>query len=452
VESCSGTADRCRETVQRNMDSNIDFGSLVREDLTNYGGASNLAFNEKVKALQNAGQEIYHFAFGQSPFPVPQPFVKHLKETAEINDYLSVAGLLELREEIVEFHKEWDGASLSVDSLIVGPGSKELIYLTMAVFKGQIWLPAPAWTTYKPQACLAGHKARTISQPAHQKWKLRAGDVETAVKDIEGPHLMVLTNPGNPSGCAYSREELEALTTVFRKYKVIVLSDEIYARLNYEDNHVCMSNIYPEGTILTSGFSKWSSAGGWRLGYAHFPDSLQSLKKGVLSGASHTYSCAPANIQHAVARALKQDKEELRNYILAARTILSVVAKYCQNELALVGVEGHAGKAGYYFMPDFSNIRSKMAEAGIKTGQAMCDDMLKSANVALMPSSSFLLSEDDLSVRFCYVIFDGAKCMKEREALGDNHILGDAFVKEFCPELVRGVQSLCKWVNEWKKQ
>ena len=103
----------------------MDFGSLIREDLCNYGGASNLAFNEKVKALQKEGQEIYHFAFGQSPFPVPEPFVRHLRDTAGVNDYLSVAGLFELREGIVKFHKQWDDVELSADNLIVGPGSKE---------------------------------------------------------------------------------------------------------------------------------------------------------------------------------------------------------------------------------------------------------------------------------------------------------------------------------------
>ena len=82
----------------------------------------------------------------------------------------------------------------------------------------------------------------------------------------------------------------------------------------------------------------------------------------------------------------------------------------------------------------------------------MCDDMLKNANVALMPSSSFLLSEDDPSARFCYVTFDGAKCIKELEVLGDGAILGDDFVEKFCPELVKGVQNLCGWVNGWKKQ
>ena len=68
-------------------------------------------------------------------------------------------------------------------------------------------------------------------------------------------------------------------STTPRKLSVIVISDEIYARLEYSGTHTCLAELYPEGTILTSGFSKWSSAGGWRLGYAHFPPSLDQLKR-----------------------------------------------------------------------------------------------------------------------------------------------------------------------------
>ena len=277
------------------------FGSVLREDLSSYGGASNLKFNEKIKSLQAAGEEIFHFGFGQSPFPVPAPFVKHLKETAGINSYLAVAGLPELREQIVEFHQEWDGVELSSSRLVVGPGSKELIYLVLAVYRGEVLLPAPAWTTYRPQARLAGHEPRLVPQTSHNNWKLRPEDLETSLKEVsqaDRPLLMILTNPGNPSGCVYTRAELESLAEVCRRHKIIVLSDEIYARLTYSGSHVCMSEVYPEGTVLTSGFSKWSSAGGWRLGYAHFPASLARLREAVTSGASHTYSCAPANIQH----------------------------------------------------------------------------------------------------------------------------------------------------------
>ena len=269
------------------------FGSVIREDLANYSGASNLKFNERIKALQAEGEEIYHFGFGQSPFPVPPPFVKHLKETAAINAYLNVSGLPELRREIVEFHREWDSVELEEESLVVGPGSKELIYLCLAVFRGTVLLAAPAWTTYRPQARLAGHEPLIVSQQSNNHWKLTASDLEAGLEQVgkrEGGCLLILTNPGNPSGCVYSRPELESLAEVCRRHQIIVLSDEIYARLTYPGGeHVCMSEIYPEGTILTSGFSKWSSAGGWRLGYAHFPPALSGLREAVTSGASHTY-------------------------------------------------------------------------------------------------------------------------------------------------------------------
>ena len=101
----------------------------------------------------------------------------------------------------------------------------------------------------------------------------------------------------------------------------------------------------------------------------------------------------------AVARALREDKAELRSYVMMARAVLQAVAKFCHHSLEQVGVTSHQGRAGYYFIPDFSVIRSSLSKAGITTGQEMCDDMLARAGVALMPSSAFLLSRQDLSVR-----------------------------------------------------
>ncbi|XP_037795749.1 uncharacterized protein LOC119591104 [Penaeus monodon] len=109
---------------------------LVRPDLANSAAASNLAFNEKVKAMIRAGRKIYHFAFGQSPFPVPPCLVKAMQEYAHVHEYLPMTGILELREELVKFHARHDRLDLDVDSMVVGPGSKELIYLTMATFSG----------------------------------------------------------------------------------------------------------------------------------------------------------------------------------------------------------------------------------------------------------------------------------------------------------------------------
>ena len=92
-----------------------------------------------------------------------------MQDTAGCNDYLPVAGLPDLRKAIAKLHKEWEGVTLNEEGLVVGPGSKELIYLTMAVFSGTVWLCAPAWTTYNPQARLAGHKAKLLEQPQPQE-------------------------------------------------------------------------------------------------------------------------------------------------------------------------------------------------------------------------------------------------------------------------------------------
>ena len=166
-----------------------------------------------------------------------------------------------------------------------------------------------------------------------------------------------------------------------------------------------------------------------------------------------------------MARALSRDKEELRLYILMARDVLQAVAQFCHRRLEEVGVRGNPGKAGYYFMPDFSVIRSELRRAGIVTGQEMCDDMLARAGVALMPSEAFLLSPEDLSVRsvkcqqselkemfrFCYVIFDGEACMAELRGRSDRRV-DEVFVRTFCPDIVRGVERLCQWVTYWRSQ
>ena len=135
------------------------------------------------------------------------------------------------------------------------------------------------------QAKLAGHQAIPVPTSETHGWKLTPADLIAVLDNVNDtlPLMLVLTNPGNPSGAVYTRAELEQLAVVCREQGVLVLSDEIYARLVYSPaTHVNMSSVYPEGTILTSGFSKWSSAGGWRLGYAHFPPTLSSLRQAVL--------------------------------------------------------------------------------------------------------------------------------------------------------------------------
>jgi aspartate aminotransferase len=136
---------------------------------------------------------------------------------------------------------------------------------------------------------------------------------------------MVFNYPGNPDGLTYTESELTALTTVFRKYNILVISDEIYGLLNHQGNHVSLARFYPEGTIITTGLSKWCGAGGWRLGVALLPTTIEEkLKKTMIGIASETYSCASTPVQYAAIDAY-QIGPDVEAYLAHQRRILNRV-------------------------------------------------------------------------------------------------------------------------------
>ncbi|CAG0925969.1 unnamed protein product, partial [Notodromas monacha] len=111
---------------------------------------------------------------------------------------------------------------------------------------------------------------------------------------------------------------------------MIVLSDEIYAQLIFDGDFCPTAKVYPERTIIMTGFSKWGSSGGWRLGYAYFPEELEDFRKALVASAGQSHSCAPAPIQFAWAKALRDEHEQIDAYVRDCRTILKTVARFCE--------------------------------------------------------------------------------------------------------------------------
>ncbi|XP_076437074.1 aspartate aminotransferase-like [Babylonia areolata] len=424
---------------------------LVREDLiaNGYGGASNLMFNEQVKQWMKSGRKIYHFAFGQSPFSVIDEGVQALKKHAANNAYLEVQGLPELRQQICAFHAKYDDLSYDPSQVIVGPGSKELIYLLLNVFRGKVLVLSPSWTTYKPQAQLSGHTPVIVTVDVSSEWKLTPQVLEQAIlsQRIEGPFVLILTNPCNPTGTAYSEKDLIALSAVFRKYGVIVLSDEIYARLSFDQNHFSLARVYPEGTILSTGLSKWASAGGWRVGYHVYPKQLSAVMGAVKSAASHTYSCAPAPVQFAAIQMFKSE-DACEQYIRHTARVLATVADFCYRELNSVGVTMVKPRAGYYIFPDFEVLREPLRHRGIQTCEEMCTSMLAECSVAVMAGGpSYLRPVEELTTRLCYVNFDGDDALKQSRQLGLETSLPSDFVQTACTPVYDGIMALKTWVK-----
>ena len=253
---------------------------FIKEQINKLKPSVTLAINEESNRLKKSGKKIYKFGFGQSPFPVPESVVLALKNNANKHSYLPMQGLEELRSAIASYLNKNNNNNFSKEDIIIGPGTKELMLLTQIIFKGDVLLPAPSWVSYQPQAIIAKNKVHWIQTTSNSNWFPTGKQLEDKVKSINSESLLLIINsPNNPSGTICNN--LQEIGEVAKKYKMIILSDEIYSQLNFNDEYKSISNFYPEGTIVSTGLSKWCGAGGWRIGFFAIPNQLKNFKESL---------------------------------------------------------------------------------------------------------------------------------------------------------------------------
>ena len=192
------------------------------------GPSATLEINERSNELISNGIKVYKLGLGQSPFPVPTPVVNALKLHAHEKDYLPVKGLPALRKAVAEFHGKMDNVDVQSENVLIGPGSKELLFLLQIVFYGEIVVPTPCWVSYEPQAQITGRKIIFIPTSYKDRWRIKAENFANFCEgecDMYRPRLLVLNYPGNPDGLTYTKDELRDIAKVARKYEVLILSD-----------------------------------------------------------------------------------------------------------------------------------------------------------------------------------------------------------------------------------
>jgi len=393
--------------------------------------SSTLLINETSRRLEAQGKKIYKFGFGQSPFNVPENIVKELKDNAHQNKYLPMQGLSELRNAIAKYTSEKKDYDYKSDNVIIGPGSKELMFLLHVIFDGEIILPAPSWVSYAPQAILGRNKIQILQTKRENNWFPTASEIEEIIlKDRKKNYLLFLNSPNNPSGQIC--DNLEEIASIAKKYNLIILSDEIYSELCFEGDYQSISNFCPEKTIISTGLSKWCGAGGWRLGYFLVPDSLIEIKNMINVLASETFSAVSAPIQYAAIKAYENDHS---NYINKSRKILSVVGNYVYENLKSNKVLINKPQGGFYLMPEFLNKR-------FNSSSEMCDSILNDTGVALLPGSDFGFDQKQMIARLSFTDFNGQKFM---DGIKDNEEIDYDKINEFAPKVVEGVDKLKKW-------
>ena len=408
--------------------------NLIKKNLITLKPSATLAINEKSKELIEKGKKVYRFGFGQSPFPVPERIISALKKNANKKAYLPMQGLPKLREVISNYLTKKTGSNFVKENIIITPGSKEGMFLMHMAFNGDIILPAPSWVSYAPQANIASNKVHWIQTSATNNWFPTAVELEKKIKLIKNKKIiLILNSPNNPSGTTCNN--LKELGRVAKKYKIIILSDEIYTDLKFNKKYESISKYYPEGTCITGGLSKWCGAGGWRLGFFAAPKQLNILMDSLKVLASETFSTVNSPVQYAAVEAYQGNYDDFK---LKTTNILQAVGMYAYENLKSNKVLINPPQGGFYLMPEFINKK-------YKTSSDLCVAVLKETGVALLPGSAFGFRRNKMLVRLSFTDFDGENFLKNI-SLSKKIINSD--VEKYAPNVVAGIKTLSNWAKK----
>ena len=406
---------------------------LVKKNILELTPSATLAINEKCKQLISEGKKVYKFGFGQSPFPVPKKIVSSLIDNAEKKDYLPMQGLPVLRASIAKNLSNLTKNNFVKENVLITPGSKEGMYLMHVAFDGEIILPSSSWVSYAPQAKIANNKVHWLNTSRENNWFPTAEEIEKKAKTIGKKNILLIINsPNNPSGAVC--KNLKEIAKVAKKYKIMILSDEIYTHLSFCNKYDSISSYYPEGTLVSSSLSKWCGAGGWRLGFIAAPKELSDFLSKMKVIGSETFSSVSSPIQYAAIEAYSGDYSD---YINRTKNILNSVGRYVYNRIKSNKVLVNPPQGGFYLMPEFLNSK-------FKDSSELCDAILEETGVALLPGSSFGFEKDKMLTRLSYTDFDGKKFL---ENVNTTNQLEDEVIEKYAPNIVEGTEKLSKWAK-----
>ncbi|ORU94576.1 MAG: aspartate aminotransferase [Cycloclasticus sp. symbiont of Bathymodiolus heckerae] len=348
-----------------------------------------LAVTARAAALRAAGQDIIGLGAGEPDFDTPE----HIKQAARdaINagktKYTAVDGTVELKAAIINKLKRDNGLGYQMDQVLVSCGGKQSFFnLAQALLNDgdEVVIPAPYWVSYPDMSLLAGGIPIVIQASQDQAFKITPEQLEAAI--TEKTKLVVINSPSNPSGKAYSNDELAALGAVLLKHpNIIVATDDMYEHILWCDepfSNIVMAcpELYDQ-TIVLNGVSKAYSMTGWRIGYAAGPAVLIKAMKKIQSQSTSN----PTSIsQYAAQAALEGDQSCISEMLVAFKERHDyVVEKLNQIE----GVSCITSDGTFYCFPDFNPVLNRMSD--INNDVDLAEYILEKSGVALVPGSAF---------------------------------------------------------------
>jgi len=370
--------------------------SIIADRLSRIKPSPTLAVSAKAAELKAAGKDVIGLGAGEPDFDTPD-FVKDGAKAAMDagqTKYTNVDGTPDLKDAIIAKFKRDNDLDYSRDQITVGTGGKQVLYnaLMASVNPGdEVIIPAPYWVSYPDMTLLAEGEPVMVDCHSDNDFKLQAADLENAITDKT--KWLILNSPSNPTGSAYSFDEMKALTDVLMKYPhVYVMSDDMYEHLVYDGFEFCTpAQVEPalKDRVLTcNGVSKSYAMTGWRIGYAGGPADLIKAMKKIQSQSTSN----PSSISQAAATAaLNGDQSFLDERNQAFKNRRNLVVNMLNDA---EGISCHTPEGAFYIYASCAGCIGKTTPEGkvIETDEDLVTYLLETVGVAAVHGAAFGMS------------------------------------------------------------
>lgn len=351
-----------------------------------------LAITARAAELRAAGKDIIGLGAGEPDFGTPE----HIRQAgieaikAGKTRYTAVDGTASLKQAIIDKFKRDNNFSFEANQILVSCGGKQSFYnLAQAILDpgDEVIIPAPYWVSYPDMAILAGGVPVYINADAEQNFKITPQQLETSI--TEETRLFVINSPSNPTGMAYTMEELEALGKVLEAYpKVMIATDDMYEHILWEGISFCnILNACPQladRIIVLNGVSKAYAMTGWRIGYAGGPaDLIKAMKKIQSQSTSNPTSIS----QYAAEAALNGPQECISEMLVHFKQRHDYVLDRFNR---MPGIECLPTDGTFYLFPKATALIESLE--GVSDDLQLADYLIQKAEVAVVPGSAFGLA------------------------------------------------------------
>ena len=347
-----------------------------------------LAVTARAAELRAAGHDVIGLGAGEPDFTTPEHIVEAAVAAARGGQtyYTPVDGTPGLKRAIVDKLERDNQLRYQPSQVLVSSGAKQSLFNAMAAVLNEgdeVVIPAPYWVSYPDIALVFGAEPVYVPAGAESRFKITPEQLEQALS--ERTRMVILNSPSNPTGTAYTRDELAALGAVLERYpQALVVSDDIYEHILWREEP--FSNIamaapqLAERTLVVNGVSKAYAMTGWRIGYAAGPEELIAAMKKIQSQSTSN----PSSISQAAAQAaLEGDQGCIQPMLEAFRERHDLVVERLN---AMPGVSCTPCDGTFYCFPD---MQGAMTGLGMDDDVAFAEHLINEAGVALVPGSAF---------------------------------------------------------------